>query len=157
MIAVPPALKALGAAADRMAMEAYLSKACWRAGAKLVAGLAVLGAVVGIRIVTATPAGVEGEIAELERFEAEQASTAETESLPDDISALSASASRDIGSDAANAGGAAPDVNDLDRLVRCILGDSQQFMRAGDCATRGGELDELPPPESEEGASPPES
>ncbi len=138
-------------------MEAYLSKACWRAGTKLVAGLAVLGAVIGIRIVTATPVGVKGEIAELERFEVEQASAAATESLPDDASARSTSASREIGSDAANAGGVAPDADDLDRMVRCFLGGSQPFMRAGDCATRGGELDELPPPEPEEGASPPQS
>ena len=138
-------------------MEAYLSKACWRAGTKLVAGVAVLGAVIGVRIVTATPAGVEGEIAELERFEAEQASAAATGSLPDDANALSASASREIESDAANAGGAAPDAGDLDRMVRCFLGGGQQFMRAGDCATRGGELDELPPPKPEEGASPPRS
>ena len=54
-------------------MEAHLSKACWRAGAKLLVGFAVIGAVVGIRIVTATPTGIEAEIAELERFEAEQA------------------------------------------------------------------------------------
>lgn len=138
-------------------MEAYLSKVCWRAGTKLVAGLAVLGAVIGIRIVTATRVGVEGEIAELERFEAEQASAAETGLLPNDTRALSASASREIGSDAANAGGAAPDASDLDRMVRCFLGGSQQFMRAGDCATRGGELGELPPREPEEGASPPQS
>lgn len=138
-------------------MEAYLSKACWRAGTKLVAGLAVLSAVIGIRIVTATPVGVEGEIAELERFEAEQASAVETGSLPDDNRALSTSVSRDIGADAANAGGAGPDASDLDRMVRCFLGGREQFMRAGDCATRAGELDELPPPEPEEGASPPQS
>ncbi len=134
-------------------MEAYLSKACWRAGAKLVAGLAVLGALVGIRIVTATPAGVEGEIAELARFEAEQASAAGSDAEPGRAGSLSAAAPDGVETDAAEAGEAAREQGDLDRMVRCVLGGSLQFMRAADCATRGGELEELPPPEPEEAAT----
>ncbi len=125
-------------------MEAYLSKACWRAGTKLVAGLTVLGALVGIRIVTATPTGVEGEIAELARFEVEQASGAASDAEPGHAGSLS------------DAGEAAREQGDLDRMVRCVLGGSLQFMRAADCATRGGELEELPPPEPEEAAAAPQ-
>jgi len=132
-------------------MEAYFSKACWRAGMKLAVGLAVLGAVVGIRIVTATPVGVEGEIAELERFDAEQAPASATHALPEAAGGPSASATDAVEADAAGAG-VAPEAGDLDRLVRCFVAGRQQFMRAADCATRGGELEELPPPDPEEGA-----
>lgn len=138
-------------------MEAYLSKACWRAGTKLVAGLAVLGALIGIRIVTATPAGVEGEIAELERFEAEQASAAASDAAPGHAGSLSAAVPDGFETDAAEAGEATREQDDLDRMVRCVLGGSLQFMRAADCATRGGELEELPPPEPEEAAAAPAS
>lgn len=149
-------LKAPAAAADRVAMEAYLSKACWRAGTKLVAGLAVIGALVGIRIVTATPAGVEGEIAELERFDAAQDSVDATGSASEEAAALPATGPEDVASDGAVPAGAEPDTSDLDRLVRCFVAGQPQFMRAADCATRGGELEELPPPAPEDGATPPE-
>jgi hypothetical protein len=137
-------------------MEAYLSKACWRAGTKLVAGLAVLGALVGIRIVTATPAGVEGEIAELARFDAEQASAAASDAEPGHAGSLSAAESDGVETATTDAGQAAREQGDLDRMVRCVLGGSLQFMRAADCATRGGELEELPPPEPEETAAAPQ-
>ncbi len=135
-------------------MQAYLSKALWRAGTKLTLGLAVVGALVGIRIVTATPTGVEGEIAELERFEAEMAAGDEVGDAE--------SASDPLTSDA---GTASPDARELDRsldrsldrMVRCIAGGSAQYMRAADCATRGGDLEELPPPEPEAGDTPAES
>lgn len=149
-------LKALATSTDRVAMEVDLSKACWRAGMKLAVGLAVLGAVVGIRIVTATPAGVEGEIAELERFDAEQARASATDALPDEAGSPTASASDGVQADTASAA-VAPEADDLDRLVRCHVSGSQQFMRAADCAVRGGGLEELPPPDPEEGAQPPRS
>lgn len=141
-------------------MEAYLSKACWRAGAKLIAGFAVIGAVVGIRVVTAAPTGIEAEIAELERFEAEQAAGAATArdraAEPEDGPAPASEASESTrgmldgatgttGSGSGDAGRA-----DLDRMVRCHLAGQIQFMRAADCGTRGGALEELPPPEPED-------
>ncbi|MBK7947439.1 MAG: hypothetical protein IPK00_01510 [Deltaproteobacteria bacterium] len=141
-------------------MEAYLAKACWRAGAKLIAGFAVLGAVVGIRVVTATPTGIEAEIAELERFEAEQAAEAVSPSRSaadsegdHDAAALATRSSGGMldGSSAPVAGGTADtDQADLDRMVRCHLAGQTQFMRAADCGTRGGALEELPPPEPED-------
>lgn len=134
-------------------MEAYLSKALWRAGTKLGVGLAVVGAVVGIRIVTATPTGVEGDIAQLEQLEAELAAGG-TESPSDAESGTSASGS-DAGASAGSSLDSSPDARDLDRLVRCLDGGAVQYMRAADCATRGGALEELPPPEPEAGAPAP--
>lgn len=144
-------------------MEAHLSKACWRAGAKLFAGFALIGAVVGIRIVTAKPTGIEAEIAELERFEAEQAaggsaagadgSGAGAESLEGSSASRPRSAGGLLdGSDREDAGPAAAgtDALDPDRMVRCHLAGQVQFMRAADCGLRGGGLEELPPPEPED-------
>ena len=137
-------------------MEAYLSKALWRAGTKLTLGLAVLGALVGGRIVTAPPAGVEGDIAELEQLEAELAAGG-TGTAANAGPAAPASAGNP-GTSAYGVSGASPDAQDLDRLVRCLGGGGGvQYMRAADCATRGGALQELPPPEPEAGDSAPES
>jgi hypothetical protein len=140
--------------ADRVGMQAYLSKALWRAGTKLALSLAVVAALVGIRIVTATPTGVDGEIAELERFEAELATAdAGTVATAGDragnASTASSAPERDSEPDAPDAGTARADAQDLDRMVRCLAGGSAQYMRAADCATRGGDLEELPPPEPE--------
>jgi hypothetical protein len=148
-------LKASPGRADRLAMEPWLSKALWRAGTKLTLGLAVLGALVGIRIVTVTPAGVEGDLAELERLEAELAAEG-----------AGGEPSHEVGADseAAFAGESAPgpettgspapaDPADIDRLVRCHGGQGVQFMRAADCAMRGGALEELPPPDPEDAPS----
>ncbi len=134
-------------------MEAYLSKALIRAGAKLGVGLAVVGAVIGVRIVTVRPAGLEGDLAELERLEASLAAG----DMPGAMSAEASEAAAASGAGSASAEvppPAAPsmaDTNDLDRMVRCDLGGGALFMRAADCATRGGRLEELPPPEPEEG------
>lgn len=141
-------------------MDAHLSKACWRAGAKLLVGFALIGAVVGVRIVTAKPTGIEAEIAELERFEAEQAASqaggpgAEAGVEGDSVAGADEGAPSMIGGRSAAASEASArsdgEAGDLDRLVRCRLGGSTQFMRAADCATRGGTLEELPPPEPED-------
>jgi hypothetical protein len=140
-------LKPLGACADRFAMEAYLSKALWRAGTKLLVGLAVMGALVGVRIVTATPVGVEGDIAELEQLEAELAAGGTGAAA--DAGAAAPASQGDPGANASGVSGAGADGPDLDRMVRCLGGAGVQYMRAADCATRGGELQELPPPEPE--------
>lgn len=138
--------------ADRAGMEAYLSRALVRAGAKLAVGLAVVGAVIGVRIVSVTPAGIEGDLAELERLDAALAAgdvtVAQSDPSSDAESQGSGSAEGDTLPTSAPSG---IDSNDLDRMVRCDLGGGAQFMRAADCATRGGRLEELPPPEPEEG------
>ena len=135
-------------------MDAYLQTALRRAGFKLGAGLAVIGALVGVRLVTATPEGIEGELAELERFEAElaaqpqpdeeQASALEAEAAPGLLDGL-----MDDGAASADASGADPD-----RMVRCLLDAGLQYMGAADCGTRGGRIEELPPPEPEDEAAP---
>jgi len=139
-------------------MQAYLSKALWRAGTKLMLGLAVVAALVGIRIVTATPKGVEGEIAELERFEAELAAGEEgvletTRDQARDAAPAASAVSRDLEPGPSEAGTTSGAGQDLDRMVRCLAGGRTQYMRAVDCATRGGALEELPPPEPEDGGS----
>jgi len=135
-------------------MQAYLSKALRRAGTKLALGLAVVAALVGIRIVTATPTGVEGEIAELERFEAELAAAdagavSTVGERAGDAATASSVPTRDSEPRLSDAGTARTDGQDLDRMVRCLAGGSAQYMRAADCSTRGGDLEELPPPEPE--------
>jgi hypothetical protein len=135
-------------------MEPYLSKALWRAGAKLTAGLALVGALVGVRIVTATPVGVESDLEQLERLEAELAAEASGASASEAEGATSPSPLAESEGAPADASTSAPrgaDPGDLDRLVRCHGAGGVQFMRAADCATRGGELEDLPPPEPEDG------
>ena len=139
-------------------MQAYLSKALWRAGTKLTLGLTVLAALVGIRIVTATPTGVEGEIAELERFEAGLAAGDAGESgtageRGGDAAAADSAPEIDSAPRPSSSGTTSSDGLDLDRMVRCLADGSAQYMRAADCATRGGELEELPPPDPEAGDS----
>ncbi len=138
-------------------MEPYLSKALWRAGAKLTAGLALVGAVVGVRIVTATPVGVESDLEQLERLEAELAAEASGGSAAAIEGAMPPSPPGEAEDSSAVATTPAPrgvDPGDLDRLVRCHGAKGVQYMRAADCATRGGDLEELPPPEPGDGELP---
>jgi len=132
-------------------MEAHLAKAARRAGLKLGVGLACLGALVGIRMITATPAGLGQDLAELDRLDAELAAVAEPASTPapHDAGRGDSTGARMDAPDAA-----APPAGEVDRLVRCHLGRELQYMRAGDCANRGGGLEELPPPEPEAAATP---
>ena len=130
-------------------MQPWLTKALWRAGMKLSVGLAVVGALVGIRIVTATPGGVEGDLAELARLEADLAAQRQG-----GVPAFEAGGSPTGGSTTVNSSGpndsqapAPSDTDDLDRLVRCRGGQGVQFMRAADCSMRGGRVEELPPPD----------
>lgn len=133
-------------------MEPWLSKALWRAGTKLTIGLAVLGALVGIRIVTVTPTGVAGDLVELERLEAElEAADSGSERAAEPGAEAMADGVPGPASGAEPTAAPAPaDLHDLDRLVRCHGGEGVQFMRAADCAMRGGALEELPPADPED-------
>lgn len=138
-------------------MEPWLSKALWRAGTKLTLGLAFLAALVGIRIVSVGPAGVEGDLAELERLQVElEAEAAAGESEVESGAGSMAGAEPALASVPETTGATARDsAADPDRLVRCHGGQGVQFMRAADCAMRGGAPEELPPPDPEEAASAP--
>jgi len=57
-------------------MEPEMKTACLKAGAKLGIGLSLLVAVIGIRLVTTTPEGIESGIEELERLDAQIAAEA---------------------------------------------------------------------------------
>lgn len=128
-------------------------KSAWRmAGIKLGAGLFVLCAVVGIRVVSVEPQGIEGEIAELEAavpdesespIEVAENPAAPGEDPPDSLAARlgarvrSATGGADSSADStANAGGSG---GDPDELVSCRLASGVQFMRAADCAMRAGD------------------
>ncbi len=122
-------------------MEAEMKSACIRAAVRLGFGLSIVLALVGIRIVTATPDGVEAGIEELERLDAEiaaeavvapeEASVAETEAGGSIVSRFGEGVrDRITGTDDSS--------RDGDKLVSCRIGGRSHFMRAGDCAMRGG-------------------
>lgn len=118
-----------------------MKSAVFKVGAKLGLGLGLIAAVIGIRIVTATPKGVEAEIAELDAVAAETGVVANTPSVgeprpneqapPSLVSRLGAGMRERIP-------GSERSARDDDKLVSCRLGSGTQFMRAADCATRGG-------------------
>jgi len=122
-------------------MEPEMKTACLKAGAKLGIGLSLLAAVIGIRMVTTTAEGVESGIKDLERLDAQIASESastnanapDTAPVPDDsiVSQLGAGIRERLP-------GGDPRSRDGDKLVSCRLGDSTHFMRADDCAMRGG-------------------
>ena len=119
-----------------------MKTACLKAGAKLGIGLSLLAAVIGIRLVTTTPEGIESGIEELERLDAQIAAEAaaanaeipEAEPTSEDsiVSRLTAGiAEGSPGSDLRSP--------DADKMVSCRLAGSTHFMRADNCAMRGGE------------------
>lgn len=134
--------------ADPLLMEVGLKSAFMKAGLKLAGGLFLVAAVLGIRIVVATPEGVEAEIAELEQVEAELAA-AQATSGPGAKTSAPAEATRSsrltrFGADVrARFTGAAKGPPDGERLVSCRLEGGVQFMRAADCGTRGGKSTDL--------------
>jgi hypothetical protein len=123
-------------------MEPEIKRACSKAAAKLGIGLSLLAAVIGIRLVTAMPEGIESGIEELERLEAQIGSESNsTRSETPDVDPAS-------GDSIVSRLGAGmlehmPDSDsgprDGDKLVSCRLGASTHFMRAGDCSMRGGD------------------
>lgn len=117
-----------------------LEKALTKAGWKLGGGLLLVGALVGVRIVTADPDGIKAEIAELETLEralerdAEERGVESPRTEADDgLMARMSATVRDRMPGRAEPG---PDPN---RLVRCQLGGGIQFTRAADCQSRGGD------------------
>ena len=123
-------------------MEPELKKACVKAAAKLGIGLTLVVAIIGIRMVSVTPDGVPAAIEKLEaldkQIEAESASVGEA-------IAESGSASGNSIVSRLRAGvrdhlpGSKTKSEDGERLVSCRLAGRTQFMRADDCAVRGGE------------------
>ena len=120
-------------------MEAELKSACLKASAKLAIGLSLLVAVIGIRLVTTTPEGIESEIQELERLDALIASEPNPDAPEAESGAMEDSSGPVFG------GGLREtkpnnDVRsgDGDKLVSCRLAGRTHFMRANDCAMRGG-------------------
>ena len=122
-------------------MEPEMKSAWLRTGMKLGIGLALIAAVIGIRMITATPDGIESGIAELERLDsqlaaeaapsaAEKAATA-SDSDDEGASIVSRLSGGMLGSDSGS--------RDGDKLVSCRVNGATQFMRADDCAMRGGE------------------
>jgi hypothetical protein len=124
-------------------MEPEMKSACLKAGAKLGIGLSLLAAVIGIRLVTTQPDGVESDIRELERLDAQLASEA-TAANPEAPAAKSTDVDDSIVSRFSRG------IHDLksnsdsrsragDKLVSCSLAGRTHFMRENDCAMRGGE------------------
>jgi hypothetical protein len=136
-------------------MEPEIKRAFLRASAKLGIGLSLVAAVIGIRIVTATSPGIESGIEELERLDARLAAESTTASSEP----LEAGAARDgvAGSDGEASVGSRmsatlrerlptsqAETAQGDKLVSCDLRGKTHFMRADDCATRGGRSTVLP-------------
>jgi len=122
-------------------MDTELKKATTKAGIKLGGGLLVVGALIGFRMVTADPTGIQDEIAELEAVEEELAEDAESRGVAPPSGVQDDSFVARVGATVRenlplNGGDSGPDP---DRLVSCRLGGSTQFMRAGDCLARGGD------------------
>jgi hypothetical protein len=121
-------------------MEAEMKSACLKASAKLAIGLSLLVAIIGIRLVTTTPEGIESEIQELERLDALIASEANPDAPVAESGAMEDS-SGPVFSGALRETKPNNDVRsgDGDKLVSCRLAGRTHFMRANDCAMRGGE------------------
>ena len=123
-------------------MEPELKTACLKASAKLGIGLTLVAAVVGIRMVSVTPEGVPASLEKLSQLDSEMAAdSAEVER----VAAEASGGEGDSMASRLGAGlrehfpGSEPNSRDGDRLVSCRLNGRNQFMRADDCASRGGE------------------
>ena len=131
-------------------MGADLERACKRAATKLFGGWLILAALVGVRLVTSDPSGIESEVAELDAVrEGLEAETRASEPAPvdadeeGDASLVARVGERVRGVLPGDHGD--PDAADRERLVSCRVGGGVQFMRAADCATRGGRARDLAP------------
>jgi hypothetical protein len=123
-----------------MAMESDMKAAWVKAGLKLGLGFLIVGAVIGIRVVTATPDGVEADIEEMERATqaaAVQATPAAPKARASEVLAGEGGSLVDRLSASIGAG-SAPQAQPGSKMVSCTLGGGTQFMTADDCAMRGG-------------------
>jgi hypothetical protein len=118
-------------------MEPEMKLACMKAGAKLGVGLSLLAAVIGIRLVTTTPDGVESGIEELARLDGQIASEAaiKDSETPDAEPAAADSIVSRLSEGRPNS---ASRSQDGEKMVSCRLSGTTHFMRADDCAMRGG-------------------
>ncbi len=123
-------------------METEIKSAFVKAGAKLSIGLTLVVAVVGIRMITVTPEGLPTAIEKLERLESELAAEApgtrsahpfgeDGNSEDSIVSRLTAGLRDGEGNDDSGS-------REGERLVSCRVAASTHFMRADDCAMRGG-------------------
>ena len=128
-------------------MRPELKSACLNAASKLGIGLSLLVALIGIRLVTTTPEGIESDIKELESLDSQLASEAmaarskapEAEPVLDDsVGSMLRGGMLDP---TPNSGSRS---RDGEKLVTCRVGGRTHFMRANDCATRGGESTIVP-------------
>jgi len=123
-------------------MEPEMKTALWKASAKLGIGLTLVAAFVGIRMITAKPEGVPAALEKLEALDAQIAAEAaeNEESAPASADDRNDSIVSRLGAEMREQlPGAEPDARDGERMVSCRLGGRTQFMRADDCAVRGGE------------------
>ncbi len=122
-------------------MEPEMKTALWKAGAKLGIGLTVIAAVIGIRMIIVKPEGVPAAIEKLEALdsqiaaeaaESKRAAAASAEQADDSfVSRLGAGMREHFPDSEAES-------RDGQRLVSCKLAGRTQFMRADNCAARGG-------------------
>jgi anti-sigma factor RsiW len=122
------------------AMDLEMKRACIRAAARMVFGLSIVAALIGIRMITATPSSMADAKAQLEALDAELAeevasdpTTADVEVPGPDGASVLSRMGRAVPDPLSGAEASAPDP-----LVSCRLSGRAQFMRASDCAMRGG-------------------
>jgi hypothetical protein len=134
--------KDFGLRADSVLMEPEMKTSLRKAAIKLGIGLTLVAAVVGIRMITVTPEGVPAAIEKLEQLdseiaaeaaESERVGTASADGADESFVSRFGAGMRDHfpGSDSDSRAG--------ERMVSCRLSGRTQFMRADDCAVRGGE------------------
>ncbi len=119
-----------------------MRQAWMHAGLKIGLGFLLVGAVLGVRIVTATPRGVEADIEALEAA-AEAEAAPPTPAAAPSVAPAPRPEPEPVLSRLRAGLGAGPSeeeqrAREADRMVACRLNGGTQFMRAADCAMRGG-------------------
>ena len=120
-------------------MEPEMRSAYWKASAKLGIGLTLLAAIIGIRMVVATPEGVPAAIEKLDQLNAALAAESAERERSSAAGATDSIVSRLSAGMLEHLPGSSSPTRGGDQLVSCRLNDRTQFMRADDCAMRGGE------------------
>jgi hypothetical protein len=137
------ALKATLPSVDPQGMRPEMQRALVKAGLKLGVGLGLVAVAVGLRVATAPSDGVEAAVAELEslrvEIEAERGSADAGRTAEEGGPGQEASLVARLGADVLGGRSASPKEDVVDeRLVSCRLAARTHFMRADDCAMRGG-------------------